>query len=276
MPRQSAQADHIVFFTAWTAVGFFIGCVVVMELHCLGTAGYHPNETRHTSSYFIPEAGLLLDAGTGLFRLPPLIQTDRLDILLSHTHLDHVVGLTFLLGILHQHPVQTVRVWARQEKIDAIQNHLLDPSLFPVPLDVEWMALEEHTPDLLGGGKLTWFSLEHPGGSTGFRIDWPGHSLAYVTDTIADPIADYVGKIRGVNLLLHECNFRDTQRQWAELTGHSWTSRVAAVASMAAVKQLVFVHLNPLETDGDPIDLQAAQLLVPGAMIAEDKQVLQF
>ncbi len=77
-----------------------------MQLHCLGTAGYHPSDTRQTSCYFLARDGVVLDAGTGIYRLTPLIQTDTLDILLSHAHLDHVVGLTFLLDVFFQRPVK--------------------------------------------------------------------------------------------------------------------------------------------------------------------------
>ncbi|QEG41365.1 MBL fold metallo-hydrolase [Roseimaritima ulvae] len=247
-----------------------------MQLHCLGTSGYHPNEQRHTTCYAVPAAGLVLDAGTGMFRLAPLLQTDRLDILLSHAHLDHVVGLTFLLSVLHQRPVETVRVWGQRSKLQAIREHLFHESLFPVQLDVEWIALEDRVPELLGNGRVRWFPLQHPGGSVGYRIDWPDHSLAYVSDTTGDPIADYVSVIRGVDLLLHECNFRDKQVAWAEKTGHSWTNRVASVAQVAAVGQLALVHLNPLETGEDPVGLDSARAVFPNTVVAADKLVLDF
>ena len=65
------------------------------------------------------------------------------------------------------------------------------------------------------GAVLTHFPLRHPGGSVGYRIDWPDRSLAYVTDTVAAADADYVEKIRGVDLLIHECNFGDDQPEQA-------------------------------------------------------------
>ena len=61
-----------------------------MKLHCLGTAGYHPSATRHTSCFFIPEASLVLDAGSGLFRLEKLLDQEEISILLTHAHLDQL------------------------------------------------------------------------------------------------------------------------------------------------------------------------------------------
>ena len=72
--------------------------------------------------------------------------------------------------------------------------------------------------------------MAHPGTTVGFRLEWPGHSLAYVTDTTADPSAEYVERLRGVDLLFHECNFDDSLREHAILTGHSPTTPVAEVA----------------------------------------------
>ena len=62
-----------------------------MKLHVLGTAGYHPNEQRHTACLMLPSEGIILDAGTSFFRTANLIETDSLHVFLSHAHLDHIV-----------------------------------------------------------------------------------------------------------------------------------------------------------------------------------------
>ena len=112
-----------------------------MRLHCLGTVGYHPNDTRHTSCYFLPESGILLDGGTGAFRLTKLIETDTLDVLLSHAHLDHTFGLTFLLDVLFERPVRMVRIWGESAKIQAVREHLFHELIFPAPLSAQWMPI---------------------------------------------------------------------------------------------------------------------------------------
>ena len=71
-----------------------------MKIVFLGTAGYHPSATRHTVSIIIPEIGFVFDAGTGFFRARDLIETKHLDIFLSHAHLDHSQGATYLLDVL--------------------------------------------------------------------------------------------------------------------------------------------------------------------------------
>lgn len=250
-----------------------------MKIHCLGTAGYHPSETRQTSCYFIPEAGLVLDAGTGFFRLASLIQTDFLDIFLSHAHLDHIAGLTFILDVLHQRPVKKVRVWGDAVKLEAVQSHLFNEHIFPVQLDVDWCELQEMQPVQVGlDGQLYCFKLTHPGGSIGCRIDWPNQkSLSYVTDTTGDVDANYVPIVSGSNLLLHECNFRDDGKEWAIKTGHTWTARAVEVAKAADVDQLLLVHMNPTDCDDiDPVGIDAARQIFPNTQIARDGMVVEF
>lgn len=250
-----------------------------MQFHCLGTTGYHPCDRRHTACYFVPEAGLVLDAGSGIYRLPPLIETDFLDIVLSHAHLDHVVGLTFLLDILHQRPVERVRIWGEPQKLDAVRTHLFNELIFPVQLDAEWCPITnaDQVIEVGRGGLLRAFPLQHPGGALGFRVDWPGgSSLAYVTDTVGDVEADYVDIVRRCDLLVHECYFRDEHREWAEKTGHTWTSRAAEVARRSEARQLLLVHINPLEPGDDPVDLAAAQAIFPRTTVAEDGMALSL
>ncbi len=160
----------------------------------------------------------MLDAGTGVFRLPPLLQTDQLEILLSHAHLDHVVGLTFLLGISAIKPLKRVRVWGEAEKLEAVRTHLFHELLFPVlPEWLEFQPLPKSTFSL-AGARVRYQPLTHPGCSVGYRLDWPKSSLAYITDTVADATAEYISLIRGVDLLIHECNFTREEKQFAQTT----------------------------------------------------------
>ncbi|MAT68128.1 MAG: metal-dependent hydrolase [Planctomycetaceae bacterium] len=246
-----------------------------MKLVLLGTTGYHPNDRRQTACMLLPELGVMFDAGTGLYRAAKHLQTDHLDIFLTHAHLDHCMGLTFLFDLLAERQVDPIRVFAEPEKLAAIQAHLLSELLFPVqpPGDMLPLAREHELPD---GARLTHFPLEHPGGSVGYRVDWPRKSLAYVTDTVASPDADYVEKIHGVDLLVHECYFADGNDAQARLTGHSCLTEVLQVAAAAEVKQMVLVHINPLLAHDDDLGLAKSKHLFPNVTIGEDGMEIDF
>ncbi len=235
-----------------------------MKLHCLGTAGYHPSATRHTSCYFIPEASLVLDAGSGLFRLEQLLDQEEISILLSHAHLDHVFGLTFFLDFVAVTPLRKIHVYGERVKIEAIQQHLFHELLFPVLPPIEWHAIEELGPVFpLNGASCRWFPLEHPGGSVGYRIDWPSLSLAYITDTTASTQSAYWGEIQGVDWLIHECNFSDDWIDLAIKTGHSWTTAVLESAAKAGIPRLILTHINPLAGELDPLGLAQVTAKIP-------------
>ena len=70
-----------------------------MKIVFLGTTGYYPTEKRHTCCVIIKDLNIILDAGSGFFRFPKFISSDEIHIFLSHYHLDHICGLTQLLGL---------------------------------------------------------------------------------------------------------------------------------------------------------------------------------
>ena len=246
-----------------------------MKLILLGTGGYHPSNRRHTACILLPECGVMLDAGTAMYRAGPYLETSELDIFLTHAHLDHVAGLTFLFSLLRVHPLKRVTVHGLAEKLAAIDAHLFARDVFPKKPPYEPRPLAANV-SLPSGGCLTHFPLVHQGGSIGYRLDWPGRSMAYVTDTTASVDADYIEKIRGVDLLLHECYLPDDKAEWAVKTGHSCLTPVVEVACRANVGRLVLVHINPLSTGSKPVDLDLARSVFPRTEIGEDLMELEF
>jgi ribonuclease BN (tRNA processing enzyme) len=246
-----------------------------MNVVLLGSGGYFPNGLRQTSCILLPEIGVVLDAGTGMGRLGGHLRTDRLDIFLSHAHLDHVAGLTYLINILPADVVRNTTVHGEAEKLAAIREHVFAELIFPVPPTFRFEPLEG-TCSLPRGGSLSYFELKHPGGSIGFRLDWPDRSMAYVTDTVADTDADYVDQIRGVDLLIHEAYFADDTGDLPQITGHSSLNAVVEVAAVARVGRLVLVHIDPTLQNNPPFDLAPAQRIFPNMEFGFDGLELAF
>ena len=69
-----------------------------------------------------------------------------LDIFLSHTHLDHVIGLTFLFDVLFEKQVERVRVHGEAGKLAALREHLFSETLFPAQPPIEWQPLDGPLP----------------------------------------------------------------------------------------------------------------------------------
>ncbi len=246
-----------------------------MKVHCLGTGGYHPNERRHTSCFYIPEIGIALDAGTGTFRLCPMLnelQAKSLDFLITHAHLDHVIGLTYLFRLVETN-VDTVVVHGEREKLDAIRKHLFSSALFPAMPNLEFRNLEGSFS--IGRTQVSYFPLDHPGGSIGFRLDTPGGSIAYVSDTKTPLPPSYLDAIRDVDLLMHECYFDDDKPAEADLTGHSCVSTVASLARQSGAKCLLLTHWNPWYDNDATLHAKAKQIF-DNTLVATDGLVVDF
>lgn len=244
-----------------------------MRIELLGSGGFHPNERRHTLCVLVPELGLMLDAGTGAFRAHGRVTTPELDVLLTHAHIDHIVGLTALLGLEHDGARVSIRVHALPEVGRAVQDCLFDQHVFPVAVADEFHTLGE-TPIEINGAQLRPFPLQHPGGSRGVRIDAGGKSLALVTDT-TEPTQQTIDTVAGVDLLLHEAYFDDAQAELATVTGHCTASQAARTADRAGAKRLVLLHRDPRAED-DTLPLAQARAIFPAAEYGQDNQVIEL
>ncbi|MBN1261772.1 MAG: ribonuclease Z [Anaerolineae bacterium] len=260
-----------------------------MKLILLGTNGFLPTDEAQTACFMLPEQGIVLDAGSGLYRLPDYLQTPSLDIYLSHRHGDHVCGLHYLFGGLFKYLFTRSHAALTEELLETILEqanarlntvHLHAPQTALTELKNRFPHLHDWHPlqtreTLPNGGALTSFALDPPREETGFRLDWPGHSLAYVTDTIADPKAAYVKEIAGVDLLLHECNGPDRTAQVMATLHHSHTRAVAQVAARAQAKRLILIHKNPIGLTLEE-DLPAARTIFPSIEIGQDGMEIEF
>jgi len=226
----------------------------------------------------LPEAGIVLDAGTGAFRIQKHLATREIDVFLSHAHLDHVVGLTYLLAPLALKQIDAICVHATAAVIDALKQHLFAAAVFPVMPEFAFVPLTG--PSLaLGSTTIRWQTLpSHPGTSLAYRLETTtggkSQSLAYVTDTTVD--GSYTDFVRGVDVLIHECYFPDALEEWATKTGHSTTSKVLNVAAQAKVGRLVLVHVDPRSTGDDPLGLASAKAIFPRVEIARDGMEIQI
>ena len=247
-----------------------------MKIEFFGTAGYHPSAQRHTSCVYIsgvtPEEDFVLDAGTGFFRLIGRPLPRRLHIFLSHAHLDHVVGLTFLYNVLLGQKTELC-VYGTAKTLGTIQHHLFNSPLFPLTWRYPVCAIEAGESFEVGGAQVETFMLTHPGDSLAYRFNWPQKSLAYVTDTAGD--ARYAEFIQDVDLLLHERNFSDDLNEVADLSGHCTSEAIVRVARASHAKQIVLTHFNPL-TQTDPLEEDALREQLPGVICAYDGLELKF
>jgi phosphoribosyl 1,2-cyclic phosphodiesterase len=209
---------------------------------------------------------VVLDAGTGVRRLGLSVPPDlkRIDMLLTHLHLDHIQGLGFFQPLYHRD--LEVHIWgppARGNHLGRRLTRYLSPPLFPVPLrDLPCkLALHELPFTEFRIGSLSVISdlVCHPGPTAGFRIAENGATLAYLPDhepalgaphVPADPrwLSGYQ-IARGVDLLIHDTQYADDEYDDHVGWGHSAVSHTLRFATIAGVKRLVTFHHDPGHSD---------------------------
>ncbi|RYX85029.1 ribonuclease Z [bacterium] len=249
-----------------------------MHLEFLGTAGYHPNESRHTSCVFLPDVApghaFVLDAGSGFFRLMSRPLPERLHIFLSHPHLDHVMGLTFLLDVLYAQPSNVV-IYGDAKTLNAVRNQLFGLPLFPLEFSYETVEVHPEQPLIIAGIEITCHPLTHPGGALAYRFNWSdGKSLCYVTDTVGD--GKYYDFISGSpDILIHERNFPDELAELAISSGHCTTKHLVEAARLSGAKKVIATHFNPL-TMTDPLLEDGIYQQLPDVLGAYDCLKVEF
>lgn len=207
---------------------------------------------------------IILDAGTGLRALgTELMQDNRpLHLLLSHSHWDHIQGLPFFTPIYKNKQKINIYSGAEPEAVlPAILSQMNDVS-FPVakhqlpslikPLQRDTLRYELANLSVAIHEK----ELNHPGGGKAYRIEEDGVSIAYITDNELDPpgiittsYEEWVAFAHGVDLLIHDAQYTESDMPHKHGWGHSLISQVRRLAIDAEVKNLVMFHHDPERTD---------------------------
>ena len=214
----------------------------------------------------------MIDAGTGLRRLvtdPALLESVRsIDLVLTHFHLDHVVGLSYLPAITPPVTVHGPGAALYGQPTRTVLGRLLGAPLFAAPLDALVAGVEELGPGELALGPFTGrvrAQRRHPHPVLGLRL---GDELAYCTDTGHDP--GTVAFAAGVRTLCHDA--------WSHAgcpsTGaHSTAGDAARLGREAGAREVILIHPDPTLPDDAPL-LAEARAEHPGARLGEDGLVL--
>ena len=231
---------------------------------------------------------LIFDAGTGIRLLGERLVAegrDRdLDLLISHSHIDHLIGLPFFAPAFR--PAATIRLWTghqqAHEQLKTAIGQLMTPPLFPITPEVfaATLAFRDFRAgdsfDLGDGLALRTAPLNHPGGATAYRVDAAGRSFGYVTDHEAGgapPAAALVDLARGLDLLVVDASYAPDEIVGRRGWGHSTYVEAVALAEAAGVGRLALFHHDPSHDDAAMATIEAAAAdLRPGTFAARDGQ----
>ncbi len=240
----------------------------------LGGGGWFPAHGRQTACALLRDgdSAIMIDAGTGVGRLVEqpelLVGITRLDIVLTHFHLDHVAGLAYLPAI---GTCQQTIVWGPGRLLYDTPTHeiiarLSHEPVHPVPLeaqDIEVRDLCGVEVELAGVRVALRRQDRHSAPSLGLRFD---DVLAWITDTAFDEASARFAA--GCTALAHEAWFTSAQPRNPQI--HSSASEAAEVARQAEVQRLLLVHLPPFAASLHELALEAQSSGPTETVTAED------
>jgi phosphoribosyl 1,2-cyclic phosphodiesterase len=212
-----------------------------------------------------PRHVVVLDAGTGIRQLGAAIDPDveRVDVLLSHFHVDHVQGLGFFAPLFR--PGFDVHIWGPASRHHDLADRLaryLSPPLFPVTLNDLPCHLSLHdvpeAPFALPGLEAVAGRIRHPGRTVGYRLTDATGSIAYLPDHelgfdgpagSASCQLSAAELVAGVDLLIHDAQYSAAEYREHIGWGHSSITDAIAFAAEARVGRLAAFHHDPAHDD---------------------------
>jgi len=214
----------------------------------------------------------VLDAGTGIRNFGHVvIERDIKEtyLLLTHTHWDHINGFPFFAPAYD--PSRTLHIKAGhlmdEGGVESILSMQMHNPMFPVPLAAMQSNLQFE--DFIAGEEFMLFddvtvktaALNHPNGSTGYRIEYEGHSICYVTDTehvVGEPDQNILKLIKDADVVIYDSTYTEEEFPRKIGWGHSTWNEGMKLCQMAGAKQLAIFHHDP-EHDDNFMDKIAAE-----------------
>ncbi len=241
-----------------------------MKISVLGVRGSIPVDGEGFIKYggataccLVEAAGqvIYLDAGSGLLRSPD-IDNEQVSVLLSHTHIDHILGLPLSRLLLSK---RRIDIYAKSRDGLNVKEQLkclMSPPLWPVGVETYPADMVFHDVDTafdLGDVHVDMMEADHPGGSTIFRLEHKGRSLVYATDHEhgGDKQKELAVFAKDTDLLLYDAQYTQDEYERMKGFGHSTVSEGMKLFESCGAKRILFVHHDPRHDDIKLAEMEA-------------------
>lgn len=228
-----------------------------MKLRILGCSGGIGRGLRTTS--MLLDQDVLIDAGTGVGDLS-IEELSRIDhVFVTHSHLDHVTSIPFLIDTVGWMRDKPITVHAIEPTLEILRQHLFNWKLWPdfTQIPDARKPFLRYQPVVLGrtadinGRKLTPLPANHVVPAVGYHIDSGRASLVFSGDTTTnDPLWHEVNQIKNLRYVIIETAFCNREKKLAIASKHLCPSMlVDELAKLKLKAEIYITHLKPVEVD---------------------------
>jgi len=222
----------------------------VQVLGCSGGIG----EGLDTTSLLLNER-ILIDAGTGLGRLPVRALQQIRHVFVTHSHLDHIAGLPLLVDTIFDSLDTPLTVYGRAETIRALQEHIFNNVIWPdfavIPHRerpvLRYRVLEPGEVVTIGDCAIELIEVNHAVPGAGYRVECAGGAFAFSGDTTTnDGFWEALNRHSRLDLLIVEAAFPDRDVELCRLAHHYCPSLLSADLHKLRHRPRVYItHLKP-------------------------------
>ena len=255
-----------------------------MRLRVLGCSGGIGGRHLRTTSFLV-DSDVLIDAGTGVGDLS-LAELTRIDhVFVTHSHLDHVTSIPFLVDTVGGMRSEPITVHATAATIGILRKHLFNWALWPdfaeIPTaDAPYMRYEEVALGRsvrLGARSFTPLPAVHTVPAIGYHLDSGAGSLVFSGDTGPnDEHWRIVNRIANLKVLIIETAFSNKERELAEVSKHLCPSMLIEELAKLELDPAVWItHLKPGEIELTMQEIEAGARRHRPRML-QNGQVFEF
>ncbi len=197
---------------------------------------------------------IFIDAGTGIIKAPAIANKD-ISILLTHPHLDHLLGLPFFEVLRSKGKQINFYACVRDGKTAKEQiDGLFDVPYWPCKIEnypAEVIYHDLKLPTMIGDVKVEGIEAIHPGGSIVYKLIHEGKSVVISTDYEFDEemSGDLVDFAKDTDLLLMDAQYTEEEYKERMGFGHSTLKQAMKVFKECNGKNVRFVHHDPFHND---------------------------
>jgi ribonuclease BN (tRNA processing enzyme) len=229
-----------------------------MKLRVLGCSGGIGGRHLRTTSFLV-DSDILIDAGSGVGDLS-LAELSAIDhIFVTHSHLDHVTSIPFLVDTVGGMRTKPLIVYATRATIEILKNHLFNWAIWPdfteIPtLEAPFLRYQEISLGetlTLSGRTITPIPARHTVPAVGYQLNSGAASLVFTGDTGPnEALWRVVNRIENLKYLIIETAFSNKERQLAEVSRHLCPQTLAEeLGKLERNPEIYVTHLKPGEIE---------------------------